>query len=161
MNQPETDQVFEVEKIIKERPGTDCTEYFVKWKGYSSKSNSWEPESNILDPELVQKYQEELSKSINLNSRKDRTEHLKNIEIPKTSIVRTRMGLISRTKHNEITAEKGKPNEPSSNDGFDKFEDSDEIQILDESDLEESVRNHSYSTSSYCWPFWTPPTLTA
>ena len=62
-------------KIIQGRTGNDQTgnaggiEYFVKWKGYSSNFNTWEPESNILDPGLIQEYQEGVSKLINLNGR--------------------------------------------------------------------------------------------
>jgi hypothetical protein len=42
------EEMFSVEKIIKTRVCKDGkTEYLLKWKGYSSKHNSWEPEENI------------------------------------------------------------------------------------------------------------------
>ena len=63
MKKAEKGQVFEVEKIIKKRSEKNRTEYFVKWKNFSSKFNTWEPEENILDPGLIQEYQEKMSDS--------------------------------------------------------------------------------------------------
>ena len=42
-------KVFEVEEIVKERSSINGIEYFVKWKGYPSESNTWEPKENIFD----------------------------------------------------------------------------------------------------------------
>ena len=60
---PEIDNVFEAEKILKKRKNKNKIEYFVKWKGYSSKSNTWEPKQNILDPMLIQDFQEKIKKT--------------------------------------------------------------------------------------------------
>ena len=42
------DDVYRVEKILQKRKRKGIVEYFVKWKDYPDKFNSWEPESNIL-----------------------------------------------------------------------------------------------------------------
>jgi hypothetical protein len=39
-----TDDVYEIEKILKTRKRGGKIEYFVKWKGYPEKFNSWVPE---------------------------------------------------------------------------------------------------------------------
>ncbi|KAF3853040.1 hypothetical protein F7725_013728, partial [Dissostichus mawsoni] len=44
-------QVFDAECILSKRPRKGKCEYLVKWRGWSSKHNSWEPEENILDPD--------------------------------------------------------------------------------------------------------------
>jgi hypothetical protein len=36
-----TDDVYEIEKILKTRKRGGKVEYFVKWKGYPEKFNSW------------------------------------------------------------------------------------------------------------------------
>ena len=43
----ENDDVYRVEKILRKRKRKGVVEYFVKWKGYPDKFNSWVPESNI------------------------------------------------------------------------------------------------------------------
>lgn len=50
------DQVFAAEALTRKRVKGGKTEYLVKWKGWSAKHNSWEPEENILDPRLIQQY---------------------------------------------------------------------------------------------------------
>nr|XP_015817572.2 chromobox protein homolog 2 [Nothobranchius furzeri] len=46
-------QVFDAECILSKRQRKGKFEYLVKWSGWSSKHNSWEPEENILDPRLL------------------------------------------------------------------------------------------------------------
>ncbi|XP_028267471.1 E3 SUMO-protein ligase CBX4 [Parambassis ranga] len=51
------EHVFAVEEIEKKRIRKGKTEYLVKWRGWSSKYNTWEPEENILDPRLLVAFQ--------------------------------------------------------------------------------------------------------
>eukprot|EP00698_Gefionella_okellyi_P022540 TRINITY_DN748_c0_g1_i6.p1 TRINITY_DN748_c0_g1~~TRINITY_DN748_c0_g1_i6.p1 ORF type:complete len:517 (+),score=83.61 TRINITY_DN748_c0_g1_i6:394-1944(+) len=43
--------VYEVERVVRTRTGPHGTEYLVKWLGYSSKDNTWEPESSFQPTE--------------------------------------------------------------------------------------------------------------
>lgn len=52
------EKVFEAECILKQRIRKRKLEYLVKWKGWSNKFNSWEPEENILDDELIDEFQD-------------------------------------------------------------------------------------------------------
>ncbi|KAH3870042.1 E3 SUMO-protein ligase CBX4-like [Dreissena polymorpha] len=47
------ERVFAAECIQKKRLRKGKAEYFVKWKGWSTKNNTWEPEGNILDKRLI------------------------------------------------------------------------------------------------------------
>ena len=56
------EELFIVEKILGHRHGSDNKlEYLIKWKGYSEKHNSWEPEVNFLDKEVINKYWNEIN----------------------------------------------------------------------------------------------------
>ena len=57
------DQVFAAEAITKKRVQKGKTQYLVKWKGWSPKHSTWEPEENILDPRLIQQFTQRKSKS--------------------------------------------------------------------------------------------------
>uniref|UniRef100_A0A8C7L5P7 Chromobox homolog 8b n=2 Tax=Oncorhynchus TaxID=8016 RepID=A0A8C7L5P7_ONCKI len=46
------ERVFAAESIIKRRIRRGRMEYLVKWKGWSPKFSTWEPEENILDSRL-------------------------------------------------------------------------------------------------------------
>ena len=42
--------LYEVERIVESRTGASgALEYFIKWKGWGHKWNTWEPRENILD----------------------------------------------------------------------------------------------------------------
>ncbi|XP_068605787.1 chromobox protein homolog 2 [Brachionichthys hirsutus] len=47
------EQVFDAECILSKRLRKGKAEFLVKWRGWSSKHNSWEPQENILDPRLL------------------------------------------------------------------------------------------------------------
>ncbi|XP_021915624.1 polycomb group protein Pc isoform X5 [Zootermopsis nevadensis] len=47
------DRVYAAERIMKKRVRRGRVEYFVKWKGWSQKHSTWEPEENILDGRLI------------------------------------------------------------------------------------------------------------
>ncbi|XP_066498085.1 E3 SUMO-protein ligase CBX4 [Hoplias malabaricus] len=51
------EHVFAVEGIEKKRVRKGRVEYLVKWRGWSPKYNTWEPEENILDPRLLVAFQ--------------------------------------------------------------------------------------------------------
>ncbi|XP_059204010.1 chromobox protein homolog 8a [Centropristis striata] len=52
------ESVFAAESIIKRRIRRGCWEYLVKWKGWSQKYSTWEPEENILDARLFAAFEE-------------------------------------------------------------------------------------------------------
>ncbi|KAL3877101.1 hypothetical protein ACJMK2_034856 [Sinanodonta woodiana] len=54
------ERVFAAECIQKKRIRKGKVEYFVKWKGWSPKYNTWEPEGNILDTRLIKLFNRSL-----------------------------------------------------------------------------------------------------
>ena len=53
----ESADVYQVEQILDERSTGKASEYLIKWKGFGSRFNSWEPRENILDVELIEQWQ--------------------------------------------------------------------------------------------------------
>ncbi|KAL0272678.1 UNVERIFIED_CONTAM: hypothetical protein PYX00_005555 [Menopon gallinae] len=53
MELPMGDRVYAAERIMKKRIRRGKVEYFVKWKGWSQRHSTWEPEENILDSRLI------------------------------------------------------------------------------------------------------------
>ncbi|XP_061556261.1 chromobox protein homolog 2 [Phycodurus eques] len=47
------EQVFDAECVLNKRLRKGKLEFLIKWRGWSSKHNSWEPQENILDPRLL------------------------------------------------------------------------------------------------------------
>ena len=50
--------IFTAEKILKKRKRNGKTEYFIKWKGYSNRENTWEPDDNIIDTSLLDAFEQ-------------------------------------------------------------------------------------------------------
>ena len=52
----DTSPVFFVERIVNHREYEGEFYYFVKWLGYDSSSNTWEPAHSFTDPAMIQAY---------------------------------------------------------------------------------------------------------
>jgi len=63
----ELQDVFEVDAILDHRGSVKKTEFLIRWKGYGSKHDTWEPRSNILDKTLVDNYEQCTSHHHNRN----------------------------------------------------------------------------------------------
>lgn len=67
------EQVFAAECILKSRLRKGKTEYLVKWQDWSSKYNTWEPEENILDPRLIETFEDSQNEQECASQRRNRT----------------------------------------------------------------------------------------
>ncbi|XP_035707960.1 polycomb group protein Pc isoform X2 [Folsomia candida] len=54
----EEDQVYVADRIVKQRVRRGMVEYFIKWRGFSSAYNTWEPKENVLDLRLIELFEE-------------------------------------------------------------------------------------------------------
>ncbi|XP_031621378.1 chromobox protein homolog 3-like [Contarinia nasturtii] len=55
------DVFYDIEKIVRHRRRPDGSyEYFVKWKGYDSSANTWEPKENFESEQMIDNYHDSL-----------------------------------------------------------------------------------------------------
>ncbi|XP_051167747.1 uncharacterized protein LOC127285663 [Leptopilina boulardi] len=68
------DKEFEVEKIIEVHfKKNKSREFLIRWKGFSSSDDTWEPEENLNCPELIEKFMEKVEKAKKTEARELRT----------------------------------------------------------------------------------------
>ncbi|KAG6462713.1 chromobox protein homolog 3 [Manduca sexta] len=61
---------YEVERIMEvHHKKNGKREFLIHWKGWSSKFDSWEPESNLNCPELIKKFMDKVSNARSMDSR--------------------------------------------------------------------------------------------
>lgn len=53
---------YEVERIIAKRLNRGKTQYLLKWKNYPDTENTWEPEENIMDADMIVEFENEREK---------------------------------------------------------------------------------------------------
>eukprot|EP00088_Acartia_fossae_P041801 TRINITY_DN4374_c0_g1_i3.p1 TRINITY_DN4374_c0_g1~~TRINITY_DN4374_c0_g1_i3.p1 ORF type:complete len:155 (+),score=69.67 TRINITY_DN4374_c0_g1_i3:53-517(+) len=53
----DVEEDYEVEAIVNKRFKSGKVEYNVKWVGYPSSDNTWEPVENLECPELIEEYE--------------------------------------------------------------------------------------------------------
>ena len=51
------EDVYTAERIVKSRKRKNIQEYLVKWEGYPDDQNTWEPEQNIHDKDLIKEFE--------------------------------------------------------------------------------------------------------
>lgn len=61
---------YEVERIIDVyMHRNNKREFLIRWKGYSSNADSWEPEENLDCKDLIEKFMEKVEQVKNLNQK--------------------------------------------------------------------------------------------
>lgn len=69
---------YVVEKILEKKITKGKVHYFLKWKGYPSSDNTWEPKDNLDCPELIEAFEEELARKTDSKKKAGRAKSVVN-----------------------------------------------------------------------------------
>ena len=58
---------YEVEDIVNHRHKKGKVEYLIRWKGYTEKDDTWEPEENLDCPDKITAYNKKVTTRKTLN----------------------------------------------------------------------------------------------
>ncbi|CAF1504955.1 unnamed protein product [Adineta steineri] len=85
--------VYTAEKILLKRIRKGKVEYYIKWKGWAAKWNTWEPEKHILDKLLIEDFN-------NRNRKQQKSKSLDRNNVNKRqTIAKNRANNSRRTRH--------------------------------------------------------------
>lgn len=61
---------YEVDKIVRKRLKNGKAQYLLKWKNYPASENTWEPEENVNDPNMIIDFEKKNAKLAEKSSKK-------------------------------------------------------------------------------------------
>lgn len=56
-----SENVYEVERLINHKKKKNGMHYLVRWKNYTSKDDTWEHESDLMCPEILESYKQKMN----------------------------------------------------------------------------------------------------
>ncbi|XP_057293747.1 chromobox protein homolog 1-like [Hydractinia symbiolongicarpus] len=122
----EEEEEYVVEKILKHRvTKKGKTEYYLKWKGFPSEENTWEPAENLNCPELIEQYHKD--KVIEKDTKKKSNKNVADTQKTNGLDVEEKKKQSSKRKHAEDSVPKKKKKGEKRVTGFDRGMEADDI----------------------------------